>query len=345
MSAPKKILIVRTDRIGDVVLSLPVAAAIKKQYPKTEITFLLRAYTKDLAYANEYIDEILVLNEKDGEPEIFSNAAEIRKRNFDACLVVYPTFKIALFLYLSNIKLRIGTGYRWYSFLFNKKIYEHRKTGERHELEYNLRMLKLLGIENAEEDEVKFDLKYTEAAEHKVFNEFKNAGIEPGESTIIVHPGSGGSAVDLPTEKMKELLGLISSSGSRVILTGSRNEIDFCEKLKLNERIFNFAGKFNLSELLALIDRSKLLIANSTGPIHIAAALGKNVIGFYPKIAQCSPIRWGPYTNKKYIFSPNIGCTDCTRKQCEKLNCMNSIDINQVHQTILKILDKSDEDK
>ncbi len=345
MTPPKKILIVRTDRIGDVVLSLPVAAAIKKQYPGTQITFLLRKYTKDLAFANHNIDEVLVLKEKDGEPEIFSNASEIKKRNFDVCLVVYPTFKIALFLYLANIKLRIGTGYRWYSFLFNKKIYEHRKSGERHELEYNLRMLSLLGIENADKEEAEFDLKFPRDAETKVKEKFETAGISQEKPIIIIHPGSGGSAVDLPPPKMKELVELLSRSENQIILTGSKSEIEFCSQFKVNEKIYNFAGEFDLSELIALIDKSEILVANSTGPIHIAAALGKNVIGFYPKIAQCSPIRWGPYTNKRFIFSPTIGCTNCTRKQCEKLNCMNSISIEEVQKTISKILERSDENK
>ena len=99
----------------------------------------------------------------------------------------------------------------------------------------------------------------------------------------------------------------------------------------------NLAGKFDLSQLIAVINKSDLLIANSTGPIHIAAALGKNVIGFYPKIAACSPNRWGPYTNKKNIFMPEITCSNCTKKQCEKLNCMNSININEVFEAAKKI--------
>jgi ADP-heptose:LPS heptosyltransferase len=75
--------------------------------------------------------------------------------------------------------------------------------------------------------------------------------------------------------------------------------------------------------------------------MHIAAALGVHVIGFFPKILSCSQKRWGPYTEKKTIYVPSIDCSDCTRKQCEKLNCMNSIDIGKVFdetKTVLKIL-------
>ena len=93
--------------------------------------------------------------------------------------------------------------------------------------------------------------------------------------------------------------------------------------------------------LKALINKASVFISNSTGPMHIAAALGVHVIGFFPKILACSQKRWGPYTEKKTLFVPTIDCSNCTREQCEKLNCMNSINIGKVFddtKTVLRIL-------
>lgn len=126
MNPPKNILIVRTDRIGDVVLSLPMAAIVKKHYPECKVTFLLRQYTKPLAENNPFIDDVIILRESNGKPSVGQNVALLKNR-FDACVVAYPTYAISLILFLSGIRTRIGTGYRWYSFLFNKKIYDHRK--------------------------------------------------------------------------------------------------------------------------------------------------------------------------------------------------------------------------
>ena len=95
-----------------------------------------------------------------------------------------------------------------------------------------------------------------------------------------------------------------------------------------------------MNEFIALLNNTDLLLANSTGPIHIAAALGKYVIGFYPKIVACSPKRWGPYTDKKVIFSPTIDCSDCNPKQCEKLNCMDSISPDEVIESAKNILSR-----
>ncbi|MFB3056636.1 MAG: glycosyltransferase family 9 protein, partial [Ignavibacteriaceae bacterium] len=61
-------------------------------------------------------------------------------------------------------------------------------------------------------------------------------------------------------------------------------------------------------------------------------------VGFYPKIRACSPERWGPFTEKKVIFTPELECNDCTREQCERLNCMNSIDIDSVTKEITKLI-------
>lgn len=326
----KNILIVRTDRIGDVVLTLPLASIIKKHFPHCKVTCLLREYTKPLALNNPYIDNVLTVIEENGKTAIGENVARL-KNKFDACIVAFPTYPVALILFLSNIPSRIGTGYRWYSFLFNKKVYEHRKYGEKHELEFNVGLLKQIGIDEAvDENNVKFGLAPTERNELEIRDDLKNLKVYNSKPIIIVHPGSGGSAVDLPINKMKDIVHQLSKEDVTVIITGNQSEIKLCESFVINKNVINTAGKYELGRLTALINLSSLMIANSTGPLHIAAALGKNVIGFYPKFTTASAKRWGPYTTRKIIFVPSINCTDCTRKQCEKLNCMDSINVEEV---------------
>ncbi len=344
MTNHKNILIVRTDRIGDVVLTLPLAQIIKKHYPDSRIAFLLRDYTKSLAEGNPFIDEVITLKVANGKLKFTENIKQLRNK-YDTCIIVSPVFTIALILFFSKIKTRVGTGYRWYSFLFNKKIFEHRKYGEKHELEYNVRMLKQLQIdEEIDENSVAFNLHISHESEQSAVKFLSDLSISHGEKIIICHPGSGGSAVDLPTNKFKELVNKLAHNlGITVLITGSSSEVELCSQLVVNEKTINIAGKIKLEILAAIINKSEMVLANSTGPIHIAAALGKKVIGFYPKIAACSPKRWGPYTNKKIIFTPKLDCSNCTRKQCEELDCMNSIDIDEVF-TSIKILLDSDKD-
>jgi len=337
---PRNILIVRTDRIGDVVLSLPLARIIKQHYPNAKVTFLVRAYTKALVENNHFIDEVIILKEESSKILITKNVEQLKQKNFDTAIVVYPTFKIALIIFLSGIKYRVGSGYRLYSFLFNRKVYEHRKDAVKHELEYNLSLLSQLGINHiGGTNNVSFDLDVNKSSLNKVESLLSSLGINNEEKFVIVHPGSGGSAVDLPLEKFVELVKMLTDKKIKVVLTGSENEKEICNKLVLNELTFNLAGRLNLEELIALISKSSLLVANSTGPIHIAAALGKYTFGFYPKVKVCSAKRWGPYTEKKFIYEPEIECNNCTVEQCAEVNCMNSINVSRVYNDIIKVLE------
>ena len=121
MKSPEKILIVRTDRIGDVVLSIPLAEIIKRKYPDCKIAYFIREYTKALLDGNSFIDEVIIADESEGEISFRKNLTKIKSKKFDTCIVVNPTLKITLIMFLAGIKNRIGTGYRWYSALFNQK--------------------------------------------------------------------------------------------------------------------------------------------------------------------------------------------------------------------------------
>jgi ADP-heptose:LPS heptosyltransferase len=305
------------------------------------VAFLVREYTKNIVSNHPYVDEVIVLKENNGDVSLSDNINLIKQRNFDNCIVVYPRFRISLIIYFSRIKNRIGTGYRWYSFLFNQKVYEHRKNAERHELEYNLNLLEKLGIKNSvAESDVDYNLKVDEISLQNVIKILIDEKIDLQRPIIIFHPGSAGSSVDLPINKFAELVSKLDDDNFQIILTGSKNEIELCQKIKSSNKVKNMAGRFNLDELTALISKSVMFISNSTGPIHIAAALGKYTIGFYPKIVSCSKERWGPYTNKKLVYEPQIDCKNCTREQCEKLNCMDSIDITIVYSDIKNVLNK-----
>lgn len=339
MKEVRRILIIRADRIGDLTLTIPMAAAVKKFNPKIEVQFLVRKYAHDLLYRHPFIERSHCLIEEKGKIKIIQNAALLKKEKIDACVVASPSFQIYLICFLAGIKLRIGTGYRWYSFLINRKVYQHRKLAEMHELNYNMNLLKPLGFsELINENNVIFNIKINEESEQRIENEFQKENIDKRKPIFIIHPGSGGSAIDLPLNRFKELITAALNLDCNIILTGDKKEISICEKLVINQKIINLSGRFDLGELIALISKADALIANSTGPIHIAAALGKYTIGFYPKIKVCSAKRWGPYTNKKFVFEPEIACSNCSKTQCERLSCMNYINLKEVYNAMEKII-------
>ena len=119
----QNILVARTDRIGDVILTFPTVEALKSNFPNTRVTMLVSSYTSTLV---EGIASTLLYSRDEKPRPFFEMLREIQNAHFDVVLVAFPHFRIALLLWLAGIPLRIGTGYRWYSFLFNKKIYEQR---------------------------------------------------------------------------------------------------------------------------------------------------------------------------------------------------------------------------
>lgn len=335
----KKFLIVRSDRIGDVVLTLPMAKLLKKHFGEAEISFLCDAYTAPVVRLCPDIDEVIELRKAGTKIDIRGNIRQLKGKTFDNVFVVSSDIRLALIMKAAGFRRITGNGYRPYSFLYNHKIYDHRSRVEKHELEYNLSMLSSefspAEIPRSEPVTLKVPEKLKSAAREVLLK----AGADKGKQTIIIHPGSGGSSVDLPLSKMNKLAVEISSLGYfNLIITGSAKEAGQCEIVAANTGAIIIQGELSLDLFVGLISCSDLLIANSTGPLHIASALGLNTIGFFSKIRVLSTKRWGPYSSKGYTFEPEIDCRDCTREQCERLDCMNTIDTKKVLNLVTRIL-------
>jgi ADP-heptose:LPS heptosyltransferase len=301
----KKILITRTDKLGDVILALPLIAETKRLFPGSEIHFLVKKYVKDLIENYSPIDKLIILEEI---KENSSFKFFLKNEKYDIVINVFPRFELALDFFLSGIKTRIGTGYRWYSFLYNRKLYEHRKYAVKHESEYNIDLLKTVS------ENVSYDKKFFFHYSHEEKNMLENKlNFSFSEKYIIVHPGSKGSAKDWLPDSLKKYIKLFLSEfeNVNVILTGITEEENVLNDIfnsvsdVYKKRVILLSGKLNLRELMILIDNSKLFISNSTGPIHIAGALNKNVIGFYPNRTPINETRWRPLSENAVILKPD----------------------------------------
>jgi len=338
-TAVRNILLVRTDRIGDVILSLPMLPVLKKHFPEASISMMVRKYTRELVEHHSCVDEIIQW-EVDGERSLFDYVKLVKGKKFDIAILPYPRFKLALILFLAGVPVRVGTGYRWYSFLFNKKRYEHRKDAKFHEVEYNLNLLKTIGIPI--EGEPLFELNIPDEVREQVKVVLRRNGLE---RFAVLHPGSGGSARDWSPENFAALADRLQQEfGLNVVLTGSVDEQPLVRQVikKMKTTPFDYSGKFLLRELTALIQHANVFVSNSTGPLHIAAAVGTPVVGFYPPIVQCSPARWGPYTKKKRVFTAdNNQCTLCKGSPCQSNVCMEQITVEQVVVAIRELLNEN----
>ncbi|MBI4535763.1 MAG: glycosyltransferase family 9 protein [Ignavibacteriae bacterium] len=340
----KRILIVRTDRLGDVILTLPMLPVLRKCFPGAYIAMLLRRYTGEIIEGNPYVDELLWYDKGENLIPFDSMCRTIRQRRFDAAIVVYPRLRLAWLMFRSGIPLRIGTGYRYYSFLFTKRVYEHRKDAKKHEVEYNLNLLNELGRKTPELNKPpEFFVDIPDDAKSNVSRLLHLRGIASDEELVIVHPGSGGSAREWSTDSFGMLAARFCvEKGAKVIVTGGPGEEKKGAQVVTASggRAVSLAGELGIKELGALIGMAGLFISNSTGPLHLAVAMGTPVVGLYPQATPMSARRWGPYTEEKAVLVPNkpVDCRDCIGNEAGACACMASISVQQVYDAACELL-------
>lgn len=340
----KNILLIRTDRIGDVILSLPAAALLKDIYPDCRITFLAREYTAPLIALSKSVDAVI-----NDDPSLNARglAKILKTYNFDLAVLLHPTSRLAWAVWLAGIPVRIGTAYRSYSLLFNRRVKQHRKFSLKHELEHNLDLVRE-GLSLGSFSEKKYLPEISVPGELKVQALKKLSGtIDLSQPFIAIHPGSGGSARDWPLQKFAELIDRIQNSEFRipnpkVAVTLGPGEEHLKEKLRthLKTRPAWVSG-LSLPEMAAFLSQAKVLVANSTGPLHIATAVGTRTLGLYCPMIPCHPKRWGPYGPGHTAIVPNVSlCRKCAGTKCRDYDCMDKIEVDEVWVKLQEIINK-----
>ncbi len=335
-------MVVRTDRIGDVILSLPVLEAIKSSYPKSHVTMMISPYTKDIVKNNPHLDDVIIDDYKDvhrGTGGFFRLTKKIRCEKFDVCVLLHPTFRLAILLFLSGIKYRIGTGYRFYQIFFNRKIYQHRKKNLKHESDYNMDMLKPLGIKLQRILPKVYLSKREESVADRIFEDYK---IKKEDVLLAIHPGSGDSSLNLPIRRFAQAADrLIEDINAKVIITGTKREKELAYSMEnyMRNKPINLAGQTDLRQLASLLKRIDVLISNSTGPMHLSAALGTPTVAIFCPIFAAGPIRWGPCGDSHEVISPPVPiCFKCKPKSCPYYDCMEKIKAEQIVTGVKSIL-------
>lgn len=288
----KNIGIIRTDKLGDMILTLPMFKILKEINPNFRTILICSTYTAPIVQNNPNIDIVYFIEE--------NSIKEINKiEKIDLMFFPRADFKEIKDAFLAGIKYRVGTAFRVYSFLFNIKVKDHRKISEYHEAEYNARMISHITKEYYKVELVKPFIKHNTDTFWKIIKDRK---------LIIIHPGSNGSAKDIPLEKWYIVIDELLKYDYLIAITGTKSEKEICDKLAdYSDHILNYAGLLSLEETISLINYSDALFANSTGILHIAAALDKYTVGFYPNSPHIGADRWRPYNNKSMIINPDSG--------------------------------------
>ncbi len=291
-----RFLLVRTDNIGDVLLTTPAVAALRRKYPKAFIAYLCRWYTAPILQQNPNINQLIMID--DGFP--FGVLSKIKEHKFDASIHFYIEPKSAILPALAKIPHRIGPRSKIWSEFLTNKIVQNRSRVEKHEAEYNIDLVKECGA-----DGLTFPPNiYLNALEKQETAQIlARYSVDAVKQPVIIHPGTQGHVEGWPLDSFVELAGKIGDRGDQVVFTAGAAEKEVVGKvLKLNHKNVKAipAGALTLRQLAGVISNSRMFMGNSSGPLHIATALGIPTISFFPKAPLVtSAKRWGPFGNHK----------------------------------------------
>jgi ADP-heptose:LPS heptosyltransferase len=291
----KRILIVRTDRVGDVIMITPMIREIRKTYPDCFLATLTNRNSSEILINNPYLDKI-ILDDLD-KKSFWKVVKELRNYKFTDGLLVLPTERAAYQMFFSGIKNRVGVGKKIYEVItLMKSVSRNKYIPLRHEADYCMDMARNVGVKS---DNLSPEIFLTEN-EIKDGKEFlKENGVYTEDFKILIHTGSGNSSPNWSENKYLELINRIltkfENKKFKIILTAHEMSNDFKNNIKsLDKGIINIEGKIkSLRDLIMIINSVNLVIASSTGPAHIAAALRINAVVLYcHRPMNCSKI-WG----------------------------------------------------
>lgn len=288
---PNSIAIVRTDSIGDVVVTLPLCGYIKEKSPHTRIVFVGKSYTADVIAACPFVDEFIN----------FDDRMNVRLE-VEAAVFAFPDKEAMKWVKSQGVRLRVATGKRKQSWMYaNKRVWFSRKNSEFHESQLNFHLLRPFGL-----------VEIPGLSEIQQWHVLKPQVASPvelatGKRAVIFHMLSKGSALNWSLASFEELAKALSPDELDIYLTGTVAEGErIREVFGTYSHVHDVTGKMSLAQLIAFIASCDSLVAASTGPLHLASALGIRAVGLYSSRRPLHPGRWRPISEKAIVLEDGI---------------------------------------
>lgn len=324
----EKILIRGVNWIGDAVMTIPAIRALRKAYPESKISLLVKPSVSQIFERDTNIDEIIVYEERFSG--IFGKlrlAMKLRGGHFSKAILLQNAFDAALIAFLAGIPERIGYSRDSRGFLLTRPISFNGDDRKVHHIHYYLNLLKSAGI-NAEYSNPWIYLSIDErlSARDKLSSLKRPIlGINPGATY--------GSSKRWFPERFAEVANwFIKETNGSVLIFGGRNEIDIAEEIDkhIDENKLFLAGMTSLRELISLISECDVFVTNDSGPMHIAYAVGTPLVAIF---GSTDPDLTGPVGNNNIVIKTNPSCSPCFERTCKDndMRCMYTITPEDVY--------------
>lgn len=332
-----RILVVRNDKLGDFMLAWPALALLKRSLPQIHLTVLVPAYTQSLAQVCPWVDQVLL------DPQDFK---QVNRQYFDAVLTLFSTGRIGWQVFKGRIPIRFAPATKWAQVFYNHTVVQRRSRSEKPEFIYNLELasalIEFLGHKPAQSLPPYWPMNSDEtmALRKQLANLL---GLDAARPWFFLHSGSGGSANNLSIDQYAQLVismhQQLQQEGRHLpqwVLTCGPGEEASVESLHQRMPDDVAAVMYRSTDGLVAFAKSiataQLMVAGSTGPLHIAGALDVPTVGFFPAKRSATPLRWRPCNSegRTISFSPELDSKELTN--------MSTIDVNLCAQRIVSWL-------
>ena len=338
------ILIIAPNWIGDAVMTQPLLASLKAQYPESKIDVLASTWVAPIYRACSEVHEVI-----EAKFEHIQLQWSLRKelanklalKKYQACFVLPNSLKSALIPWLANIPFRIGYRGELRFGLFNVALDNPSKVNRPPMVEHYLALSKALREEKVSSTQTIAEpvLSVSATAKQSVFAKFQSSQID-SSSIYVMCPGAEyGPSKRWPTSHFAELAQklIISNPSSQIILLGSKSDHALAQEIhahaKQDNHIHNWCGSTSLDEAIALIAMSKAIVSNDSGLMHIAAALKVPQVAIF---GSSDPAHTPPLSDKAKVIWLNLPCSPCHKRECPlgHLKCLKDILPQQVLATL-----------
>lgn len=338
----RRMLVRAVNWLGDAVLTLPALEALDRRFPQAEILLLANPWVSGLFVGHPVVDRVLEYRTADLHRGVMGRwrlANTLREGGFDLAVLFPNSLDSAVIPWLARIPRRVGyptEGRRW---LLTHIVPGVSTVPGRHQVESYLDIVRALGGNGAPCLRLRVSPEAREAAGGLL----RDLGVGSGEQCVALNPGAVyGGAKRWPIERFAAVAdGLVERCGVRILLIGSVQERSILEEVgaRMQHPAINLGGRTNLQALVGLLDRTRLLLTNDTGTMHMAAAVGTPVLAIF---GPTDPQATGPLASHSRIIREPVPCSPCLLRECPiDHRCMTRITVDHVLREALALLEST----
>ncbi len=333
---PVNILVRSTNWIGDAIMTTPAIRTIRQNFPDAHITLLAKPWLADVFAASPHVDEVMLYENRGrhkGLVGIWRLGQDLRKRKFDAAILLQNAIEAAVLAVLGRIPVRAGYRRDGRSPLLTHGISIRPEVRKIHQVHYYQTLLQDLGLKIGD-DELFLQL----APEDK---KWAAGYINDRKPPLVgINPGAAfGPAKCWPAKRYGELAArLYGEFGGHFLVFGTEKDADTIAEIVSHgpKFITGLAGKTTLGQAMALIGSCDAFVSNDSGLMHVGAALHTPMVAIF---GSTDEIATGPYSSKAAVVKKEISCQPCLKKECTVgFSCMLDISVADVEQEMAKIL-------